>query len=106
MSGSQSASFEEQLLDANGIDREKLAELARILFVMNGWRSGPLPGRYLVICTKPAEEWYVGQLWADQEQPFRLFPELRFTSAEEAETAALALQEQAAGEHEGPSSRE
>jgi hypothetical protein len=99
MVNAKHTSLEEQLLSAGDVDRENLAELAKILFVMNGWKPGPIAGSYMVICTKPDEEWCVGQLWADQEQPFRIFEHKRYPSPDQAQAAAEALK---AGEEAPP----
>lgn len=91
MGDHEQSSLEEELLRSGDIDHEKLAELAKVLFVMNGWKPGPIPNSYMVLCTRPGEEWCVGQLWADQERPFRLFEDMRFSSPERAQAAAEEL---------------
>jgi hypothetical protein len=83
--------IEDELLNAAHADLEKLAEFAKILFMLNGFRPGPLPDKYVVLCTKPDEEWCVAQLWADEEKPFRVLEGMRYGSAKDAEHAAEAL---------------
>lgn len=76
------------------LDADKLNQLAEGLFVLNGRRYGPIPGAYIVICTKPGVEWCVGQLNADRVKPFVLFEDKVFASPElatqEAERIKLA----------------
>ena len=62
------------------LDLDKLNQLAEGLFVLNNRRYGPIPGSYIVVCTKPEAEWCVGQLNADRAKPFLLFEEKVFAS--------------------------
>ena len=52
------------------LDEDKLTELAKCLFTLNNRRYGPIPGAYMVMCTKPGKEWCVAQLNADRAKPF------------------------------------
>lgn len=70
------------------LDMDKMNDLAECLFVLNNRRYGPIPGAYMVMCTKPGKEWCVGQLNADREKPFILFNDKVFTSPEEAQKEA------------------
>ena len=70
------------------LDMDKMNDLAECLFVLNNRRYGPIPGAYMVMCTKPGKEWCVGQLNADRSKPFILFDEKVFSSPEEAQTEA------------------
>ena len=47
------------------LDEDKLNELAKSLFTLNNRKYGPIPGAYMVMCTKPGKEWCVAQLNAD-----------------------------------------
>ena len=70
------------------LDMDKMNELAECLFVLNNRRYGPIPGAYMVMCTKPGKEWCVGQLNADRAKPFILFNDKVFSSPEEAQKEA------------------
>ena len=64
------------------LDEDKLDDLAQSLFVLNNRRYGPIPGAYMVVCTKAGQEWCVGQLNADRIKPFVLFEDKVFSSPE------------------------
>ena len=70
------------------LDMDKMNDLAECLFVLNNRRYGPIPGAYMVMCTKPGQEWCVGQLNADRVKPFVLFEDKVFSSSEEAQKEA------------------
>ena len=70
------------------LDMDKMNDLAECLFVLNNRRYGPIPGAYMVMCTKPGKEWCVGQLNADRTKPFILFKDKVFSSSEEAQKEA------------------
>ena len=70
------------------LDMDKMNDLAECLFVLNNRRYGPIPGAYMVMCTKPEKEWCVGQLNADRAKPFILFQDKVFSSSEEAQKEA------------------
>ena len=70
------------------LDMDKMNDLAECLFVLNNRRYGPIPGAYMVMCTKSGKEWCVGQLNADRAKPFILFKDKVFSSPEEAQKAA------------------
>ena len=72
----------------NDLDKDKIGELAECLFVLNNKKYGPIPGAYMVMCTKPGKEWCVAQLNADRAKPFILYEDKVFTSIEEAQKAA------------------
>ena len=72
----------------NDLDMDKINDLAECLFVLNNRRYGPIPGAYMVMCTKPGKEWCIGQLNADRAKPFVLFEDKVFSSAEEAQKEA------------------
>ncbi len=71
-----------------GLDREKLSDLAEVLFALNKHRHGPIPGFYVVVCTKADKEWCVGQLSADREMPLILHEDALYDSPEAAQAAA------------------
>ena len=64
----------------NGLDEDKVNDLAKCLFTLNNRKYGPIPGAYMVMCTKPGKEWCVAQLNADRAKPFILFEDKVFTS--------------------------
>ena len=70
------------------LDQDKLNELAKCLFTLNNRRYGPIPGAYMVMCTKPGKEWCVAQLNADRAKPFIIFEDKAFSSIEEAQNEA------------------
>ena len=72
----------------NNLDADKINDIAKCLFVLNNRQYGPIPGAYMVMCTKPGKEWCVGQLSADRAKPFVLFEDKIFSSAEEAQKEA------------------
>jgi hypothetical protein len=76
------------------LDVDKLSDLAECLFVLNNRHYGPIPGAYMVICTKPDEEWCVGQLNADRIKPMIIFEDKNFSSPELAQTEALRMKEE------------
>ena len=73
------------------LDIDKLNDLAECLFVLNNRRYGPIPGAYMVVCTKPNQEWCVGQLNADRRKPLLLFEDKVFPSPELAQQEALRI---------------
>ena len=72
----------------NDLDKDKLNDLAECLFVLNNRKYGPIPGAYMVMCTKPDKEWCVAQLNADRAKPFILFEDKVFSSINEAQKEA------------------
>ena len=72
----------------NGLDEDKVNDLAKCLFTLNNRRYGPIPGAYMVMCIKPGKEWCVAQLNADRAKPFILFEDKVFTSIEAAQKEA------------------
>ncbi len=76
------------------LDVDKLNDLAECLFVLNNRRYGPIPGAYMVICTKPDKEWCVAQLNADRIKPLILFEDKIFGSPELAQREALRFKEE------------
>ena len=72
----------------NDLDKDKLNDLAECLFVLNNRKYGPIPGAYMVMCTKPGKEWCVAQLNADRAKPFVIFEDKVFTSIEAAQKEA------------------
>ena len=83
------------------LDMDKMNDLAECLFVLNNRRYGPIPGAYMVMCTKPGKEWCVGQLNADRAKPFILFNDKVFSSPEEAQKEAEKIKKER-GESEPP----
>ena len=70
------------------LDEDNLNELAKSLFTLNNKRYGPIPGAYMVMCTKPGKQWCVAQLNADRAKPFVIFEDKVFPSIEEAQKEA------------------
>ena len=72
----------------NGLDEDKVNDLAKCLFTLNNRRYGPIPGAYMVMCTKPGKEWCVAQLNADRAKPFIIFEDKSFNTIEAAQKEA------------------
>ena len=72
----------------NNLDKDKLNDLAECLFVLNNRKYGPIPGAYMVMCTKPGKEWCVAQLNADRAKPFILYEDKVFPSIKAAQKEA------------------
>ena len=70
------------------LDEDKLNELAKSLFTLNNRKYGPIPGAYMVMCTKPGQEWCVAQLNADRAKPFIIFEDKSFNTIEAAQKEA------------------
>ena len=70
------------------LDEDKLNELAKSLFTLNNRKYGPIPGAYMVMCTKPGKEWCVAQLNADRAKPFIIYEDKFFSSIAEAQKEA------------------
>jgi len=70
------------------LDEDKLNDLAKCLFTLNNRKYGPIPGAYMVMCTKPSKEWCVAQLNADRAKPFIIFEDKVFKSIEAAQKEA------------------
>ena len=70
------------------LDEDKLNELAKSLFTLNNRKYGPIPGAYMVMCTKPNKEWCVAQLNADRAKPFIIYQDKIFPSIGEAQKEA------------------
>ena len=70
------------------LDMDKMNDLAECLFVLNNRNYGPIPGAYMVMCTKPGKEWSVAQLNADRAKPFIIFEDKVFNSIEAAQKEA------------------
>jgi len=70
------------------LDEDKLNELAKSLFTLNNRKYGPIPGAYMVMCTKPGKEWCVAQLNADRAKPFIIYENKVFPSIGEAQKEA------------------
>ena len=71
-----------------GLDLEKLSDLAEVLFALNNYRIGPIPGFYVVIEVTPGTEWCVGQLCADRAKPLKVFDQRIYKKPETAQRAA------------------
>jgi len=87
--GEEPSGLEHALLD--GLDADRMNQLAECLFTLNSRRFGPIPGAYVVICTEPGKRWCVAQLSADRGRPLRLFEDLAFDSPAAAQRAATRL---------------
>lgn len=71
-----------------GLDLEKLSDLAEVLFALNNYRIGPIPGFYVAIEVTPGKEWCVGQLCADRAKPLKVFDQRIYKKPATAQRAA------------------
>lgn len=71
------------------------ADLARILYRLNGARPGPVRGFYVIV-TVDKGRFAVGQLCADPVTPVQLFEDLVFPREDEAREVAARLRAQTA----------
>jgi hypothetical protein len=62
-------------------------ELQRVLMV---FRGEPAEGKYVLICTRPHQEWTLAQITGKRGDPPKLLDQ-KFTSLEEAERAVFRL---------------
>jgi hypothetical protein len=53
--------------------------------VLNVLRGEPTPGKYVLVCTKPHQEWMLGELPTERGQPVRLVKGKVYSNIEEAE---------------------
>jgi hypothetical protein len=67
------------------------ASLSHVLQVMNGFQRGVLQDRYVILCTKPDEEWAIAQLSTDLDTPIRRLDDRVFRSVEDAGAAVEEL---------------
>lgn len=63
-------------------------ELQRLLIA---FRGEPVPGKYVLVCTKPFEEWTLARLGSKRGEPTELIEGCTFGSLEEAERAVFRL---------------
>ena len=59
--------------------------------VLNTLRGGPLKGKYVLVCTRPFEEWVLARHPGERGRPVELMHEHRLSSREEAEWAVFRL---------------
>jgi hypothetical protein len=82
----ESSDLEARLL--GGLDLEKLNDLAEVLFALNNYRLGPVPGFYVAVELSPGTQWCVGQLSADRAKPLRVVGKRIYKKAASAQRAA------------------
>lgn len=90
-SDAPSAQAEAAVDDASGY-----ADLAKILYTLNGHRPGPVRGFYVIVESAPGR-FAVGQLCADPQVPVQLFEDLVYDSEAEARAKAAAMRAAAPG---------
>jgi hypothetical protein len=59
--------------------------------VLNAMRTGPLAGKYVLVCTRPHAEWMLAQFPDEQGQPLKLHHNRIFHSIDEAEWEVFKL---------------
>lgn len=59
--------------------------------VLNTLRGGPLKGKYVLVCTRPFEEWTLARHPGERGKPIELLPACTFTSKEAAEWAVFRM---------------
>jgi hypothetical protein len=72
------------------LDDSHYADLAKVLYRLNGARPGPVRGFYVIVGVEPGR-YAVGQLCADPAIPVQLFEDLIFTSEAAARDKAAEL---------------
>ena len=82
----QMSGLETQVMD--GLDPDKLSDLAEVLFAFNNYRVGPMPGFYVAVEVETGKTWCVGQLCADRAKPLKLFDRKIYKTARGAQKAA------------------
>ena len=70
-------------------DRAKT--LSGMLQIMNGFRPGTIKDKFVIVCTKPDEEWQVAQLTTEPFAPIHYLEGYRFASVEAAQEAVEEL---------------
>lgn len=73
-------------------EQHPYADLAKVLYRLNGSRPGPVRGFYVIVGVEPGK-YAVGQLCADPAVPVQLFEDLVFKSESAARNKAQALRE-------------
>lgn len=71
-------------------DDSPYADLAQVLYRLNGCRPGPVRGFYVIVGVEPGR-YAVGQLCANPAVPVQLFEDLVFPSEADARAKAAAL---------------
>ena len=77
-------------VEADLDDDHPYADLAKVLYRLNGSRPGPVRGFYVIVAIEPGR-YAVGQLCADPAVPVQLFEDLVFTSEAAARAQAAAM---------------
>jgi len=62
-----------------------------MLQIMNGFRPGTIQDKFVIVCTKPDEEWQLAQLTTDPFVPIHYLKGYSFSSVEAAQEAAEEL---------------
>lgn len=74
-------------IEADLDDDHPYADLAKVLYRLNGSRPGPVRGFYVIVAIE-ASRYAVGQLCADPAVPVQLFEDLVYTSEAQARAKA------------------
>ncbi len=59
--------------------------------ILNTLRTGPLSGKYVLVCTKPFAEWTLARHSGARGKPMEILPEHTYSSREEAEWAVFRM---------------
>lgn len=59
--------------------------------LLNLFRGGPPKGKFILVCTKPHEEWVLGQLAGVRGEPVKMIRDKVFTRIEDAEWEVFRL---------------
>lgn len=59
--------------------------------ILNTLRGGPLKGKYVLVCTKPFQEWTLARHSGERGKPIELMPEHTYSSREDAEWAIFRM---------------
>ena len=73
------------------VGQGKYADFAKVLYKMNGYKTGPVKGWYVVICLEKKKKWAVAQLRADPIRPVQIYSDLTYKNEKSATNKAAAL---------------
>ena len=71
---------------------DRMKTLSGMLQIMNGFRPGTIEHKYVIVCTKPDEEWRVGLLTTEPIAPVHYLDGHTYGSVEAAREAVKELE--------------
>ena len=73
------------------VGQGKYSDFAKVLYKMNGYKTGPVKGWYVVICLENKKKWAVAQLRADPIRPVQIYSDLTYKNEKKATNKAASL---------------